>query len=62
MKTDKSVHVMLGVPFNPRVETRGYLELVDDRIQDNPLIHPWDLPTQPYNPLSVLTDFYQQRR
>ena len=57
LKTDESVRWMGWGAYNPRVETRGYPELVDDRDQLNPLIHRWDNTSYPYNPLSVLTDY-----
>jgi len=57
MKTDKSVCAIWGVPFDPRVETRGYPELVDDRNQLNPLIHQWDNTPHAYNLSSVSTDY-----
>jgi len=58
LKTDKSVHDMWGRPFNSRVKTRGYPELVDDRDQLNPLIHRWINKPHIHNLLSVSTDYY----
>ena len=57
MKTDKSVRWIGWGAYNPRVETRGYPELVDDRNQLNPLIHQWDNTPHAYNLSSVSTDY-----
>jgi hypothetical protein len=75
MKTDKSVHAMWGIPFDPRIEMRGYpgfmnnlltphvetwgySDLVDNRIQLNLPIYRWGNTIYPHNRLSVLTDYY----
>jgi len=42
--------------FDPRIEMRGYPELVDNRVQINLLIHQWDNTAHTYHLLSVLTD------
>jgi len=57
LKTDESVRWIGWRAYNPRVETRGYPELVDDQAQLNPLIHQWDSTPPTHNPSSVSTDY-----
>ncbi|PIS28759.1 MAG: hypothetical protein COT43_05620 [Candidatus Marinimicrobia bacterium CG08_land_8_20_14_0_20_45_22] len=41
-KEDESVRMTGFTSHNPRVETRGYFDLINDVIQCNPQIHLWD--------------------
>jgi len=57
LKTDKSVRWIGWGVFDPRVKTRGYTELADDRDQLNPPIHQWGNTPHTHNLLSVSTDY-----
>jgi hypothetical protein len=48
LKTDKSVHAMWGIFFNPRIEMRGYPESLYVQIQLNLPIYRWGNPPRSY--------------